>query len=332
MKGLFGVLVARARTSAPRSSPAQRPARSSGAAGSRAPARCRGGRARATFRPGDGELPTGGGARAATGAVRGRRSRCHPPAPPPVREEPLASDGGRPASSCSRASAPPSPALSRPASSRAPTAPRTHARARRSSRCSPSASPSTAPRSSPWTTTRVSPRSCRGSAPSTAKRLGVAPARRRSVAPGGRRAGGRGSPPPSSTRSTARLTGCAVAIAETGSFVLDGGPGQGRRALSLVPDLHVCVVRAEQVVGLVPEAVERLEGAGARGQPLTFVRPLGHLRHRAEPGRGSARSTHPARAAGGASGRCAQVYLGTSAFRRRARPARGRRRTAPSWS
>lgn len=67
------------------------------------------------------------------------------------------------------------------------------------------------------------------------------------------------------------LTGCAVAIAETGTFVLDGGPGQGRRALTLVPDLHVCVVREEQVVGLVPEAVMELEGAVRAGRPLTFV-------------------------------------------------------------
>jgi L-lactate dehydrogenase complex protein LldG len=67
------------------------------------------------------------------------------------------------------------------------------------------------------------------------------------------------------------LTGCAVAIAETGSFVLDGGPGQGRRALSLVPDLHICVVAEEQVVGLVPEAVARLEDAVREGRPLTFV-------------------------------------------------------------
>jgi L-lactate dehydrogenase complex protein LldF len=67
------------------------------------------------------------------------------------------------------------------------------------------------------------------------------------------------------------LTGCAVAIAETGSFVLDGGAGQGRRALSLVPDLHVCVVREEQVVGLVPEAVARLESSVREGRPLTFV-------------------------------------------------------------
>jgi len=67
------------------------------------------------------------------------------------------------------------------------------------------------------------------------------------------------------------LTGCAVAIAETGSFVLDGGPGQGRRALSLVPDLHVCVVAEQQVVGLVPEAVARLEQPVREGRPLTFV-------------------------------------------------------------
>jgi L-lactate dehydrogenase complex protein LldG len=67
------------------------------------------------------------------------------------------------------------------------------------------------------------------------------------------------------------LTGCAVAIAEVGAFVLGGGAGEGRRALSLVPDLHICVVREEQVVGLVPEAVRRLEEAVRAGQPLTFV-------------------------------------------------------------
>ena len=55
------------------------------------------------------------------------------------------------------------------------------------------------------------------------------------------------------------LTGCAVAIAETGTIVLDGGPRQGRRALSLLPDLHVCVVLVEQVVGTVPEGLARLD-------------------------------------------------------------------------
>jgi L-lactate dehydrogenase complex protein LldG len=67
------------------------------------------------------------------------------------------------------------------------------------------------------------------------------------------------------------LTGCATAIAEVGAFVLDGGAGQGRRALSLVPDLHICVVREDQVVGLVPEAVERLADSVKAGRPLTFV-------------------------------------------------------------
>ncbi|MEV7229729.1 lactate utilization protein C [Polymorphospora sp. NPDC051019] len=63
------------------------------------------------------------------------------------------------------------------------------------------------------------------------------------------------------------VTGCAVAVADTGTIVLDCGPGQGRRILSLVPDHHVCVVRAEQVVGLVPEALARLDAT----RPLTFV-------------------------------------------------------------
>ena len=67
--------------------------------------------------------------------------------------------------------------------------------------------------------------------------------------------------------STASITGCAVAIAETGTIVLDAGPGQGRRALSLLPDLHVCVVRAEQVVGTVPEALARLDPT----RPQTWI-------------------------------------------------------------
>jgi L-lactate dehydrogenase complex protein LldG len=67
------------------------------------------------------------------------------------------------------------------------------------------------------------------------------------------------------------LTGCALGIAETGTIVLDGGAGQGRRALTLVPDYHLCVVAEDQIVGLVPEAVERLEPSVREGRPITFV-------------------------------------------------------------
>jgi L-lactate dehydrogenase complex protein LldG len=68
-------------------------------------------------------------------------------------------------------------------------------------------------------------------------------------------------------RLDAVVTGCAVAIAETGTIVLDGSPDQGRRALTLVPDRHVCVVRADQIVRTVPEALERLDPA----RPLTWI-------------------------------------------------------------
>ena len=65
----------------------------------------------------------------------------------------------------------------------------------------------------------------------------------------------------------ATITGCALAIAETGTFVLDAGVAQGRRVLSLLPDRHVCVIRAEQIVGTVPEALARLDPR----RPQTWV-------------------------------------------------------------
>ena len=67
------------------------------------------------------------------------------------------------------------------------------------------------------------------------------------------------------------LTGCCAAIAETGTIVLDGGARQGRRALTLVPDLHLCVVEVDQLVGTVPEAVERLAPAARERRPFTFI-------------------------------------------------------------
>lgn len=67
------------------------------------------------------------------------------------------------------------------------------------------------------------------------------------------------------------LTGCTVAIAETGTIVLASGPREGRRAISLVPDLHICVVSADQIVELVPEAIGLLTDAVAAGRPITFV-------------------------------------------------------------
>ncbi|MFD7586042.1 lactate utilization protein C [Kitasatospora sp. NPDC059811] len=64
------------------------------------------------------------------------------------------------------------------------------------------------------------------------------------------------------------VTGCALAIAETGTIVLDAGPGQGRRLLTLVPDHHVCVVRTPgQVVASVPLALPRLDPA----RPQTWI-------------------------------------------------------------
>ncbi len=68
------------------------------------------------------------------------------------------------------------------------------------------------------------------------------------------------------------LTGCACAIAETGTVALDGRERSGRRLLTLVPDHHICVVEIDQLVGLVPEAIARLAPAVRdAGAPITLV-------------------------------------------------------------
>jgi L-lactate dehydrogenase complex protein LldG len=63
------------------------------------------------------------------------------------------------------------------------------------------------------------------------------------------------------------VTGCAVAVAETGTIILDHGPGQGRRALTLVPDFHLVVVEVSQVAADLPDAFARLDPA----RPHTLI-------------------------------------------------------------
>jgi L-lactate dehydrogenase complex protein LldG len=63
------------------------------------------------------------------------------------------------------------------------------------------------------------------------------------------------------------VSGCAVAVAETGTIVLDGGPGQGRRVLTLLPDYHLCVVTEAQVVSSVSEALAAVDPR----RPLTWI-------------------------------------------------------------
>ncbi|WP_024801022.1 LUD domain-containing protein [Nocardia sp. BMG51109] len=62
------------------------------------------------------------------------------------------------------------------------------------------------------------------------------------------------------------VTACAGAVADSGTVVLDGGPGQGRRGPTLVLDCHVCVVRADQIVSALPEILDRLDPR----RPITF--------------------------------------------------------------
>jgi L-lactate dehydrogenase complex protein LldG len=63
------------------------------------------------------------------------------------------------------------------------------------------------------------------------------------------------------------VTAAAVAVAETGTIVLDASPDQGRRIISLLPDLHICVLRPDQVVAAVPDALPRLDPR----RPLTWI-------------------------------------------------------------
>jgi L-lactate dehydrogenase complex protein LldG len=67
------------------------------------------------------------------------------------------------------------------------------------------------------------------------------------------------------------VTTCAAACAETGTLALDGGTGQGRRAITLVPDVHVCLLRRSQIVQTVPELFAHLEPGAREGRPIVLV-------------------------------------------------------------
>jgi L-lactate dehydrogenase complex protein LldG len=81
----------------------------------------------------------------------------------------------------------------------------------------------------------------------------------------------RGQSPLELDRLDGVITGCTVAIAETGTIVLSGGAREGRRAITLVPDIHICVVEEAQIVELVPQAFAALADLGLETRPLTFV-------------------------------------------------------------
>ncbi len=68
------------------------------------------------------------------------------------------------------------------------------------------------------------------------------------------------------------ITTCAYAVAQTGTIILDAGEGQGRRALTLVPDYHLCIVREDQIVELIPEGFAAVKSTVKNeGRPITFI-------------------------------------------------------------
>lgn len=68
------------------------------------------------------------------------------------------------------------------------------------------------------------------------------------------------------------ITTCAHAVAQTGTIILDAGEGQGRRALTLVLDYHLCIVREDQIVELIPEGFAAVESSVKKeGKPITFI-------------------------------------------------------------
>lgn len=72
--------------------------------------------------------------------------------------------------------------------------------------------------------------------------------------------------------SDAVLTGCFLGVSQTGTIVLDAGPGQGRRALTLLPDFHICVIKESQIVEIFPEAIQQLdEIVKTTGRPITMI-------------------------------------------------------------
>ena len=68
------------------------------------------------------------------------------------------------------------------------------------------------------------------------------------------------------------LTGALIGVAQTGSIILNGGPGQGRRVLTLLPDFHICVIKQEQITGIIPEAIQKLDSiVKESGRPITMI-------------------------------------------------------------